>query len=280
MLKTSFANIHFQYYVVAVTISILSVLVSVLRWRSILQYYGIQTDYFILTKIYMMSIFYNLTLPGSLGGDAVKAHRIAQQDGQKGTLVASVPLERISGLIGLFPVMLIGIVFSYSILPKTVFALTAIFAAVTIFGIVGLSSSTFRDGVAWLLDRPRIAQFEVQKQVRSMISTFQSLRDPWFLLAPVGYSIIYILLSIVVIYFFAKAAGVSIPLLYLAAVIPIQRLLQQIPITVGGVGLKEGIFVYFFGFVGVSPEQAVLISVLGYITQLINAMIGGILDFR
>jgi uncharacterized protein (TIRG00374 family) len=226
----------------------------------------------------MVSIFYNLTLPGSLGGDAVKMYRISQLGEDKGKLIGSVPLERISGLIALFPVILIGFAYSYHILPQWVMSVAIITGVFILIVIFGLTSEIFRKWMIWIVNQPPLGRFNLTVHIRSMIAAIRALRKPKFIFLTVGYSIIYVIFTLFVNYLYILSIGSEISFLYLAAVIPIQQILKQIPISIGGIGINEGVLIFFLGIVGISPEVAVVVSILDYITQLINSIIGGIID--
>lgn len=61
--------------------------------------------------------------------------------------------------------------------------------------------------------------------------------------------------------------------------LPTIRLITMIPISFGGLGIREVVFVYFFSFVRVSPEISVAIGFIWwYILRVLNAIIGGVLN--
>jgi uncharacterized membrane protein YbhN (UPF0104 family) len=48
----------------------------------------------------------------------------------------------------------------------------------------------------------------------------------------------------------------------------------MIPISISGLGVREGAFVLFFGFIGVKPEAAAAISLSWFITASAGSLIG------
>ena len=63
-------------------------------------------------------------------------------------------------------------------------------------------------------------------------------------------------------YFSALSLGVDIDFFYLSAVAVLGSLSTLIPISVSGLGIREGIFIYYLVKIGVSKESAFLISFL------------------
>jgi len=51
----------------------------------------------------------------------------------------------------------------------------------------------------------------------------------------------------------------------------------MIPLTFQGIGVREGLFVLFFGYYGVSSSDAVLMAVIIYALLNINGLVGGLL---
>jgi hypothetical protein len=56
-------------------------------------------------------------------------------------------------------------------------------------------------------------------------------------------------------------------------------LLQTIPISFAGIGLREGAYAYLFTFFNLPPEKGVLIGIFFFSQMLIIAFVGGILEF-
>lgn len=52
-----------------------------------------------------------------------------------------------------------------------------------------------------------------------------------------------------------------------------------LPITIGGIGLREGSFVILLGQLSVSSEKALALSLSIFGLQIIGGLTGGIIDF-
>ena len=85
-------------------------------------------------------------------------------------------------------------------------------------------------------------------------------------------------MTVLVSYFGALVLGFSPPLMGFMAVSVLQGFIQLLPITVGGLGIREGTAVVLFPLIGISSAQGVLISWVNTIgITLFPALVGAIL---
>jgi uncharacterized protein (TIRG00374 family) len=277
-LVDSVKNTSLYWYAISFIIGLFSICISVLRWEYILEYEGHKVATSRLTAIYLIGIFYNRILPGSLGGDAVRAYRIAQVDGGNIRSVSTIPLERLSGLISLLIVGLIGISYIRDIVPKEL--LYQLVASIVIISLL-ISTIISNRGIEIAITVSKkwpLKRIVSPDTFKEFVEPAQNFRNPRFFIWAVGYSLIFMVASIFSLYFIAKSVGVEIPLFYLAAVTPIIRLVMQLPLSVGGFGVREGLYVYFFTAIGISAEAAVAIGLIGVSLGYINAVLGGLTD--
>jgi len=78
----------------------------------------------------------------------------------------------------------------------------------------------------------------------------------------------------------ARSVGVVVPPVFLVMVIALMAILQHIPLTVYGLGIREGVLVYFLPLIdGVLPEQALAIGFLAFFLAFLEAVTAGIWYF-
>ena len=83
--------------------------------------------------------------------------------------------------------------------------------------------------------------------------------------------------GIIVAYLLAKALGLDIEFATLLIFIPVTSAIAKIPVTFGGIGLREGSYVLLFGYIGVSPSHSVALSLLTFAVILFFVIGGGII---
>jgi predicted signal transduction protein with EAL and GGDEF domain len=80
----------------------------------------------------------------------------------------------------------------------------------------------------------------------------------------------------VVIFLVGRAVGIELGIGYYFIYIPLITALAVLPISVLGIGIREGAFVFFFAQAGVPQAQALSLSLLLFSQSLLMALIGGV----
>src|SRR5204862_24332 len=74
----------------------------------------------------------------------------------------------------------------------------------------------------------------------------------------------------------ARGLGVQLPLSELFFVSVLQNITAHVPVSVNGVGLREGAAMGLYGLVGIPADQAVLIPLVGFTVEMIISSLGGL----
>lgn len=78
-------------------------------------------------------------------------------------------------------------------------------------------------------------------------------------------------------YLLALSLGIELPLNCFFAMVPIVIILSTIPISIAGLGIREGIYVYLFGLIGMPKTLGFSISILVFSLSICSALTGGII---
>ncbi len=70
------------------------------------------------------------------------------------------------------------------------------------------------------------------------------------------------------------AFGLHVPFVYFLVIVPTIFLLIMLPISIGGLGVREAAYVYLFGLVGVAPEAALGLAIVNYLLRLLSVLTG------
>ena len=82
-------------------------------------------------------------------------------------------------------------------------------------------------------------------------------------------------------HFYCFALNIDLSITYLFIVIPLIYLTEALPISINGLGVREGAFVFFFTQAGVSKEKALAVGLLVISIRYIFVMlIGGSLFLK
>jgi len=272
------AGINPLWLGVAVSLHVVGLVVSAYRWQILARAQGDELSLGYLVRSYLVGTFFNNFLPTRFGGDVIRIW-----DGSKlsRSLVKSsavVVVERVTGLIVLFLFALTASLFRLDMARRIPVIWVSLLA-----GLAGLLAAAFflSPPAGRLLDRlssPSRFGRAVSKVrgFREVIVSYRRKTRPfllalaWALVLQVNVILYYFLIS--------RTLGMRIPLVDYFVFIPIVLLLQTIPVTVGGLGLRESAYVAVFRFYGVAAETAVSFSLVGDVAVgLAVGLVGGII---
>jgi glycosyltransferase 2 family protein len=276
-------QVNIFFLVLSILLFLIFLMVGNWRWKILLDARGQKFSYGYLMKIYFVSWFFNNILPTTVGGDVFRVAYTVKKDelsGKRSTspALAAAFVDRFIGFIGLFffASLASGALF-LSRMGKNPYLL---FNIIGFFLLVIILLAVFSDKVhrvfSWIFARVKIlnlgekferAYSEIKEYRQVKIKLFYS-----FLLSLIVQALLGLVWFLV-----AKGISVSTSVLYYFLYIPVIGVITMLPITVGGLGMRENIFVKIFSTVlNVAREKATAISLLYLIVNLIFALIGGI----
>ncbi|MFO7864106.1 MAG: lysylphosphatidylglycerol synthase transmembrane domain-containing protein, partial [Salinivirgaceae bacterium] len=97
------------------------------------------------------------------------------------------------------------------------------------------------------------------------------------LLVSFGISILIQLIGALFVNMLFFAFGVDIPLIVNLFLVPVMNLLFLLPVSFGGIGLREAAYVILYGAFGVTEEISLLVAVTSFIFLIVNNSLGGII---
>jgi uncharacterized protein (TIRG00374 family) len=124
----------------------------------------------------------------------------------------------------------------------------------------------------------------VEEQIRSLYNCLHYLQTkPRLLVGSLVISFALQIIEVLSVICIAAALGMiseTVPLTYFFMFMPIIWVVTMIPISVGGLGVREGVFIFFFAQVGVPSDNAVALSLLYYSYLVFSGVVGGLLFLR
>jgi len=104
--------IHGDFLLLAATIGLVAVLLTIIRWYFLVRAQGLPFTLSNALRLGLVGFYFSIFLPGSVGGDIIKAAFIARGQSRRTVAVATVILDRAIALWGLvWFVALLGAVF-------------------------------------------------------------------------------------------------------------------------------------------------------------------------
>ncbi len=234
------------------------------RWQLLLEALGVVAPLRHLTASYLVATFFNNFLPSNIGGDIVRVRDGSRFTGSTTSSLAVVGIDRILGLGALW---VIGAA-AFVLAGPEVRELAGARAVILGLGLVFLALATifFRPGIARSLMRlSRLSSIdwirERFEEAQTAVHIYRAqVRTVWL-----AFGASLALQVLVVWYFLAIARALRIPLDVSAGflMVPLCTLLQAVPISFNGWGLREGLFALYFSQIGLPRESALAFSLTG-----------------
>ena len=251
------------------------------RWRMLLGVHGVHMRYWRIFELTMIGQLFSAFLLGTTGGDVIKIYYVARAVPQRRAAVAfTVIVDRVIGLVAL---LLFGVVLSVtqlSLLLST--PETRIFTRMFyLFAFGGVTASILACLGPSLLRHQRIRSFLKKLPfIHRGASLFAAYEDTaralrTNLLALIG-SIPSHICSLLMAYCILSALGLNkVPLLAFCSILIIVNMLIALPISIGGLGWREFLFITFFALLGIDKEHAFAFSISYFALNLLWSLVGG-----
>jgi hypothetical protein len=258
---------------IAATLVVLSAanLVAACRWQLILSAEATSPGQLTLLKVALVGLFFNQVLPTAVGGDAVRVWRCSRLGVGLGPAVRSILLDRACGYLVLVALYIAGLPTLLQILPDArerggVLAVLAV-------GLLGLLALVSLDRLPRAIFRLRlIAPFaELSRASRRLFM------DPGRCGAVLGLSIITIALTVLAFKFVGDAVGNRLSLGNWIMIVPPVTLIQLLPVSLAGWGVREVVLVVALGLFGIPAEVALATSLLLGFCLILVGLPGGVI---
>ncbi|HET7170623.1 MAG TPA: lysylphosphatidylglycerol synthase transmembrane domain-containing protein [Gaiellales bacterium] len=269
-----------SWFLPAIAVSVATVPVMALRWRLLLTAKGIDAPIAWLTRTYFVALFAGQFLPAAIGGDAVRAVELGRRTRDAPEAVASVLIDRLVGLVSLVVLALAAVIGGGGSARRPgVVAAEAAFGAAAGVALALLFSSRLRGIVARTLEpRPDGHRLAAGERFYDALHTY---RGHSATLALVGALALVVQVARVgVIWLLVRALGLHVPDSVILLTGPVVFASLALPVSLNGIGVREGVFVYFLHGYAARP-QAVALGLAFYAVGTITALGGaGVLGAR
>jgi uncharacterized protein (TIRG00374 family) len=262
-----------RWFIPAVAVSIATVPLMALRWRLLLSAKGLDAPFMWLTRTYFVALFAGQFLPAAIGGDAVRAVELGRRTRDAPEAVASVLIDRLIGLVSLVVLAVAAVVLGGGSARRPgVIAAEAAFGAAAAAALALLFSSRLRGVVARTLE-PRSDGRRLAAGER-FYDALHTYRGHTTTLALVGALALVVQLARVgVIGLLTRALGLDVPDSVILLTGPVVFAALVLPVSLNGIGVREGVFVYFLHGYAARP-QAVALGLAFYAAGTITALGG------
>ena len=244
------------WLVAGAALVVVALLVSAWKWQLLLAAQGLSVPIPALFSSYLIGLFFNNFLPSNIGGDVLRVHDVAKRTGHRSAVAASVIAERLLAGLALALTAVVALLFSAQ---YTAQVGPSVGLALLVFAVLlGLAMSP---GVRRWLERVLPAG-RAQVLARVAAQMGQALNNRHAVLAVLALSFVFQATVVLVAWTGFAAIGVPVSLAACFVFIPIISAVQLLPVSLNGLGVREGAYVLFFGSIGVGELNAAAASLL------------------
>jgi glycosyltransferase 2 family protein len=274
---------NYAYLAVALLLYAGAVASGGLKWYIILRAQGIDIPFTALLAYTLEGVFFNNFLPANVGGDVMRGYGLARHTDRAAEAAVSVVVDRVVGLIAFMTAAFISAVVVVFFTGQRQLMGTVLASGLGMAALAGLFAAVLSRRV-----RALVEPLFKNRWLARLQPTYHRLSDALSayrfkfgrLVLAFGVSLGTLILSNFANYLVAEALGGGVSLLHIFLFNPLIAFVLLIPVSVGGLGLNQGAFVFFYGLVGVDKQIALPISLVMQIIIYITSLPGGFLWWR
>ena len=243
-------------------IHLITILLRAIRLRTILRGLGLNSSLWTLSLVQLKGVFVTSFLPGQISGDIYRTYLVSKETGRSYESIAGILVEKTLGAGALVLVCLMSLVYAvhwigqpaFEELVRPVVVLATVFLVSCVVAMVVGNAG---------LGTERLGATERGRRMREILRQVSSLLFRRRCLATVLLLSVLLQMAVVVFYFtVARAIHYDLPAVVFLVTIPLLELVLLLPISVGGLGVREVALVYLLAPFDVSVAQALALSLL------------------
>jgi uncharacterized protein (TIRG00374 family) len=248
--------------------------VSTYRWSIILGK-DLRLPYRRLLSIYFIGMFFNLFLPTVVGGDVVKGYYLYRESGRGDVALASIFMDRYTGLAALMTITAVSVAAGHALVGRGLLAVYALmiggFAVVSLVVWV----EALHGWATRLISRVRL--YGADRSFETFYNILMGYKGRGAMVFKAFICSIFVQCGVIAGYYaLARGLGMGVGPGYFFLFIPLATVVSMAPVTLSGLGVREGVLVYLFSRAGAPEEVSLALSLLWFAVTASVSVVGGI----
>ena len=265
------------WLVAALSLYLLMVLASAWRWGLLLRAQHVRLSFTALTSSFLVATFFNNFLPSNIGGDVVRVTDTAKAAGSKTLATTVVLIDRGIGLLALALMAASGATMMHRMAVGPV-GPAVLWAGFGLGAFVAAPALLMPETMARLLQPLRVFHQEwVDQRIAKLTDALTRFKEtPAALAGCFGGAVV--VQAVLVLFYVAISRSMGIPIGFaeLAVIVPVSFIVQMLPVSMNGFGVREATFGFYFTRLGLPLESALLVSFMGAALIMIFSLSGGV----
>ncbi|RLS30744.1 MAG: UPF0104 family protein [Planctomycetota bacterium] len=270
-LVDSLEHVEWSWWLGGLVVANVSQVLSGIRWAGLARPLGFHFSIPSYIGRYYEGMFFSLCLPTSIGGDVVKAYRLANSTHGRMVAGCTVIADRLAGLSALG--VLVGTSFTSDTFNLSIWPTLLVGASLSglLVLITSLSVVMLKGVVGFIPAHSSVGHFIAK------LLPYQ--KRPILIIRAIGWSLLVQLSGAICVWLIACGLHIDIPPFKWFLIVPLVALLTVLPLSISGVGIREGGLALLLNPEGISTEQSVALGLLWFLTTVIGGLIGGFIFF-
>jgi len=235
-----------------------------------------------LLKISFVTQFYGLLLPGELSTGLVKWHKLSRENKMRAQAVACIVLTRAMHTLSL---AILGVTFfliemPYNSAPVLISLVLGLIMAILLY--LSITHAPLANALKNTINtlRPIKLPETIRKKIANIWHSLEQFHtiNPLKLNYALFLSFVSHLAGIIPIYFIMLALKINVPITSIIWIRAAVTFLQLLPISISGLGVREGAFVFLLKTYNIPAPDAMALSLIIFSMVVLMALIGGALE--
>lgn len=268
------------FLLAALAVYILAIIINGLKWQVLLRAQSIRVPFGALLRFLFTGFFFNNFLPANVGGDVMRGYGLARYTDRTADAAVSVIVDRVIGLVAYMSTAVIAAIVAVNFtghdeLQQVEWVAILALAALSLgFGV--LLSRRLRSLIARLFQWRFLAPLApIWGRVSDAFNAYRFRYDS--LALAYGIALLGILSTTFVNWLVSQSMGGLMPLPIIFLFNPLIALVMTLPISIGGIGVSQTAYPFFFGLAGVPAAHATAVSIIMQGIQFVGSLPGGVL---
>jgi len=266
------------YVFLALLTPYIGFLVTSLRWQGLLRVQGVHIRQPILFRSCMVAIFFNQIMPSTIGGDMIRMYDSWKAGASKSVAISTIVVDRVLGLFALAIFAVLGLFFVRDNIAD--FGYVPLAIVTVAFGLGGFIALVFSP-FAIMVNLSRAIYTKFPGPFAKFFGKVDRAVEPFrgqhrSLVRALAFSLVLQLNVVLLHYLLGQAVGIPLGFLEYFYIVPVALFVMLIPISINGIGVRESMFVFMLGSMGVPKSDALVLSLLAFAIFLVHGLMGGL----
>jgi len=277
-MATGLRNARWPVLAGAMAMGFAPLLLIALRWRRLMAAAGMDLPYAHIVRLTFLGSFFNMAMPGMVGGDLVKAYYAARRVGRTPVVLVSLFADRLSGLTALVLLACTAVAVAWfgGLVDRAELRVPALLAAIAAAGVAAMVALLLSARLRRALHLQKLYErLPIARHIAAAGQAARAYRDaPSVMAGVLGIALLGHLAWITTVILVGRSLSIATPWPRYFIYVPLIYIVGVVPLVPGGWGLLEKCYVLLFASATVGPTAALAMALLSRGVQLTCGLSG------